>query len=195
MKNNVICVLLLLIISNVFAQAPFGIELGMSMNDLNDLFTEPQYFEQFRGTNFEINPSLLKNTSLNVFNNYRRGEGEPRIFFRNGTVIGLYTQSGRIINQELFGRSGTGNLILREWNRYIELFSRRWGQPEIITPTFPIITSNNRVIRDFDALYNDYNIEWEISALFPNGIKCELIIPERHIGYVNIMLTWGERPW
>jgi hypothetical protein len=202
-KETWFFVLFFCVITNVSAQLPLGIELGMPVNQINDLFVEPQYYEQFTGTSFGFEPESLINKSDHVFKNYKESNyiskyaysPENAIFFRDGIVIGLLLQSDELIAQEMIGKAGSGNLILAEWNRYIDEFTKRWGKPVTNFPTFPIITNDNRVIRNYDVLFRarlDEN-DWKLEAVFPNGMECKII--RFRNSYIGILFTWGEIAW
>jgi hypothetical protein len=168
---------------NLFAQSPLGIELGMPVENVNNLFEWPQYDKSNSGTYFQFNPDLLKNTSAHVFKSYRGGE--RYIFFKDGVVIGLYFQSGRLIPSEMIGKDARGNMVLVEWNKYIDNFKKRWGDPVITNTLF-----SSPAETFYDAIYDD---KWILEAVFPNGIKCSLAVPERN--YYTIIFRWGEMIW
>ena len=177
-------------VSALPALPPLGIELGMSLSELNELFTEPQYYEQFTGNRFMIDPDMLKDKSAHVFDGYYRSEG-PVAFFRDGVVIGLYMQSARLFEPVHRNTLDTSNNVLARWNLYISEFSERWGTPAVTFPDFPLVMPDNTVIRNFSALLWG-ETALGIEAVFPNGIRCRM---QRMGQMINIVFTWGEMPW
>ena len=168
-------VFITIIVSFSWAQAPYGIELGMAVEQVNNLFQWPIYEEGISGVH-NIQPDLLKNKNLNVFTGYWDGR---IVFFDNGIVIGIYTQS-EVIEADIAGEK-----LLAEWNKYISLFRARWGDP-VITDT-----TRSTPAQSYFEGFSDKG--WKLEAVFPNDIELRIVTQGR-FGF-TIYFTWGEQRW
>ena len=135
-----------------WAQTPYDIELGMSVEDFNKLFQWPILENNYTGY-YDINTALLinKNAGVVSFGGY--------ILFKNGVLTGYYKEVGYADVDS----AGAG--ILSIWNRCTLQYTERWGEP-VITDT-----TKTTPARSF---YEGLEKGWILNAVFPGGYKLEV---------------------